>query len=64
MDYDYDFTNRDERGLLKDCSIAIVRRKGKCRPEQCPYCGWNPREAERRKVNGRLHRHPDGLWGF
>lgn len=34
-----------------------------CTPEDCPRCGWNPAEAERRRAMP-LTLHPDGLKGL
>lgn len=63
--------NRDNNGLLKDCVLirSGLRRKqtkkgGRvCSPSECPYCGWNPREAKRR-MSKPIHEHANGLWGF
>lgn len=35
----------------------------RCAPEDCPRCGWNPAEAERRRAMP-LTLHPDGLKGL
>ena len=64
MDKDYENTNRDSRGFLKDCTLGALKRINKCNRADCPTCGWNPREIERRKENGKLHKHWNGLWGF
>lgn len=63
--------NRDNKGLLKDCMLKKggVRRdkyrngRRVCNPSECPYCGWNPREA-RRRISVGIHDHGNGLWGF
>ena len=64
MDLDYAEENRNYQGLLKDCTLGAIRRIEKCHKADCPHCGWNPREIERRKMNGKLHKHWNGLWGF
>ena len=62
---DYDISNRtSQKKLLKDCTLKPHRRDEKCNPSECAYCGWNPREQVRRKENGKLHKHCNGLWGF
>ena len=59
---DYAPINRTPKGFLKDCVIKNCRRGG-CNPSECPYCGWNPSEQERRK-HDKLHKHWNGLWGY